>query len=333
LDKNICVVGCGHWGKNLARNFFELGSLHSICEENQEIATKLKHEFKVENKSFKDALEDPKIAGIVLSVPAPLHAKMAIMAINKNKHVYIEKPLAINLLEAENIVQASKNSNSRIMVGHLLQYHPAFIKLKEIVSNKTLGELKFISSRRMSMGKVRSYEDVIWSFAPHDISMILSLFSDEPESVFVEAQDILQAKIFDIASLNLSFKNNKKATISVSWLHPFKEHQLIVIGSKAIAIFDDTKPNDDKLKIKRFIFNNDSLNPKIEHSDFESIVIDDKEPLKQECIHFQKVVQKSFMPQTDLNEGIKVMKVLTALTESINQRSPIYLTNDINQTN
>ena len=237
-------MGCGHWGKNLARNFFELGSLHSICEENQAIAEKLKHEFKVKNISFSDALEDPKISGIVLSVPAPLHAKMAIMAINKNKHVYIEKPLAINLIEAENIVEASKKSNSRVMVGHLLQYHPAFIKLKEIIRNETLGELKFISSRRMSMGKVRSYEDVIWSFAPHDISMIISLFSDQPESVFVEAQDILQAKIYDIASLNLSFNDNKKAIISVSWLHPFKEHQLIATCTKGIAIFDDTKPND-----------------------------------------------------------------------------------------
>ena len=175
MIKNIAVIGCGHWGKNLVRNFAELGLLAAVCDPDKDLANRYAHQYEVANLSFAGVLENPAIDGVVLAVPAPLHAAMAVEAMNAGKHVYVEKPLAMNGVEAEAMINSANTNNVRLMVGHLLQYHPVFIALRELVYSGDLGALSYIYSNRLSFGKVRSEEDVIWSFAPHDISMILSL--------------------------------------------------------------------------------------------------------------------------------------------------------------
>jgi len=175
MNKNIAVIGCGHWGKNLVRNFAELGVLAAVCDPNVDLAKSYAEKYNVGNLSFTAIINDRAIEGVVLAVPAPLHASMAIEVMNSGKHVYVEKPLAMNKVEANDMIAAAKKNGVQLMVGHLLQYHPVFMAVRELVGSGELGSLDYIYSNRLSFGKVRSEEDVIWSFAPHDISMILSL--------------------------------------------------------------------------------------------------------------------------------------------------------------
>ena len=241
MKKNIAVVGCGHWGKNLVRNFSELDALFSICDPSSEIADQYASQYNVKKSTFTEIISDPNIKGVVLAVPAHLHASMAIEAMNKNKHVFVEKPLGMNEVEAEAMIVTAKKNKVRLMVGHLLQYHPIFKTIKEYVEAGKIGEINYIYSNRLSFGKVRTEEDVIWSFAPHDISMILSLTGKEPEYVSTNATSILQKNIADTATIHLQFKSGLKSHISVSWLHPYKEHKLVIVGQSAMLVFDDTK--------------------------------------------------------------------------------------------
>jgi predicted dehydrogenase len=194
-------------------------------------------------------LNDQNIKGVVLAVPVHLHASMAIEAMNKNKHVFVEKPLGMNEVEAETMIATAKKNKVQLMVGHLLQYHPIFKTIKEYVGEGKIGEINYIYSNRLSFGKVRSNEDVIWSFAPHDISMILSLTGQEPEYVSTNAISILQKNIADTATIHLQFKSGLQSHISVSWLHPYKEHKLVVVGQSAMLVFDDTKAWHEKLAL------------------------------------------------------------------------------------
>ena len=177
MKKNIAVIGCGHWGKNLVRNFAELGALVAVCDPNEKLAQSHAEQYNVGSFSFEAILANPAVEGVVLAVPAPLHADMAIEAMNARKHVYVEKPLAMNMIEAEAMIASAKENGVQLMVGHLLQYHPIFMAVRELVESGELGALSYVYSNRLSFGKVRSEEDVIWSFAPHDISMILSIYS------------------------------------------------------------------------------------------------------------------------------------------------------------
>ena len=169
MKKNIAVVGCGYWGKNLVRNFSELGALYSVCDVNSETANCYAKQYQVKNLNFDETINDKNIEGVVLTVPAELHASMAVDAMNKGKHVFVEKPLAMNMVEANLMSAAAEKNNVQLMVGHLLQYNPIFKTVLKMVKNGDIGEINYIYSNRLSFGKVRSNEDVIWSFAPHDI--------------------------------------------------------------------------------------------------------------------------------------------------------------------
>lgn len=316
MKKNIAVVGCGHWGKNLVRNFYELGALYSICDPINEIALKYSSKFKVKNNSFDEILNDYNIKGVVLAVPAYLHSSMSIKAMNAGKHVFVEKPLAMNKNDAEIMISVARKNCVHLMVGHLLQYHPIFKFMKKMVVDNKIGQLSYIYSNRLSFGKVRTEEDVIWSFAPHDISMILSLTNEEPEFITTKSTSILQKNIADTATLHIDFKSSLKAHISVSWLHPYKEQKLVVIGSSAMLVFDDTKTWKEKLSLYSYkTFSEDGF-VKINNSDFEYLDIIEEEPLKNECKHFIDVVEKGIRPLTNDEEGLKVLGVLSAASES-----------------
>ena len=316
MKKNIAVVGCGHWGKNLVRNFSELGALFSICDPSNEIADQYASQYNVKKSSFTEIINDPNIKGVVLAVPAHLHASMAIEAMNKNKHIFVEKPLAMNEVEAEAMIATAKKNKVRLMVGHLLQYHPIFKTIRDYVRAGKIGEINYIYSNRLSFGKVRTEEDVIWSFAPHDISMILSLIGHEPEYVSANATSILQKNIADIATIHLNFKSGLQSHISVSWLHPYKEHKLVVVGQSAMLVFDDTKSWQEKLALYPY----DAVSSKnlinLKNSNVHYIKVSEEEPLKNECQHFIDVVEKDIQPLTDGAEGLRVLKVLSAASRS-----------------
>ena len=316
MKKNIAVVGCGDWGKNLVRNFSELGALFSICDRNIEIADQYASQYNVKKSSFTEILNDPNIKGIVLTVPAHLHASMAIEAMNKNKHVFVEKPLAMNDIQAEAMIASAKKNKVWLMVGHLLQYHPIFKTIRKYVDEGKIGEINYIYSNRLSFGKVRTKEDVIRSFAPHDISMILSLTGQEPEYVNTYVTSILQKNIADIATIHLEFKSGLKSHISVSWLHPYKEHKLVIVGQSAMLVFDDTKPWHEKLALYPFKVVSSKNLINLQNSNVQYVKVTEEEPLKNECQHFIDVVEKDMQPLTDGAEGLRVLKVLSAASRS-----------------
>ena len=321
MKKNIAVVGCGHWGKNLVRNFSDLGSLAAVCDPNAEVAQQYADQYLVKNHSFSEVLNDLSIEGVVLAVPAPLHASMAIEVMNAGKHAYVEKPLAMNNLEAERMIASAEENGVQLMVGHLLQYHPIFISLRTLVESGVMGALQYIYSNRLSFGKVRSEEDVIWSFAPHDISMILSLAGQEPDTVRTESTSILQPDIADAAIVHMEFNSGLKAHISVSWLHPYKEQKLVVVGKKAMAVFDDTKPWGEKLALYRHVVRSSGSLPSLEKAEVEYVEVSQSEPLRNECQHFVDVVSGDVTPLTNGKEGLGVLNVLSAasLSQSKNQ--------------
>jgi predicted dehydrogenase len=248
-------------------------------------------------------------------VPAKYHAAMTIDAVKKGKHVFVEKPLALNEAEATLMIETSKEKKVQLMVGHLLQYHPVFKKVKDIVENGEIGKINYIYSNRLSFGKVRTEEDVIWSFAPHDISMILSLANQEPEFVTAHSTAMLQNNIADTATIHITFESGLKSHISVSWLHPYKEQKLVVIGKTAMLVFDDTKPWNEKLSIQRYQAEKNKGFPVLKKDNLEFIKVIEDEPLKNECQHFIDVVKNNTKPLTNEHEGLKVLKVLTAATD------------------
>jgi UDP-2-acetamido-3-amino-2,3-dideoxy-glucuronate N-acetyltransferase len=316
MKKNIAVIGCGHWGKNLVRNFSELGALSSISDPNTEIVEQYSKQFNVKKSSITEIINDPNIKGVVLAVPPHLHASMAIEAMNKNKHIFAEKPLAMNEGEAEAMIATAKKNKVQLMVGHLLQYHPIFKTIREYVKEGKIGEINYIYSNRLSFGKVRTEEDVIWSFAPHDISMILSLTGQEPEYVSTNAISILQKNIADTATIHLQFKSGLKSHISVSWLNPYKEHKLVVVGQSAMLVFDDTKPWHEKLALYPFKVVSSKNLINLQNSNVQYVKVNEEEPLKNECQHFIDVVEKDMQPLTDGAEGLRVIKVLSAASRS-----------------
>jgi len=316
MRKNIAVIGCGHWGKNLVRNFGELGVLAAVCDPNEQLAQSYAEKYSANNWSFATILDNAAIEGVVLAVPAPLHAPMSIEAMNAGKHVYVEKPLAMNEGEANEMISVADASDVQLMVGHLLQYHPVFIAVRGLVNSGALGALRYVYSNRLSFGRVRSEEDVIWSFAPHDISMILSLTGLEPEVVRTESACILQADIADTATVHMEFRSALKAHVSVSWLHPYKEQKLVVIGQSAMAVFDDIKPWNEKLALYRHTAEVIGSLPCLEKAEVEYLKVPRSEPLRNECEHFLDVVSANVKPLTDGREGLSVLKVLSAASLS-----------------
>lgn len=320
----VAVVGCGHWGKNLVRNFSELGALSAISDPNEALAAKFSADYDVPALDF-DAVLESACDGVVIAAPAPLHAPLAEKAFAAGKHVYVEKPLAMTLEEADRMIEAARKAERHLMVGHLLQYHPVFARLREIVANGALGDISYIYSNRLSFGKVRSEEDVVWSFAPHDISMILSLTKQNVSAVRCEAADILQAGISDTASIHMNFDGGLKGHVSCSWLHPMKEQKLVVIGAQGMAVFDDTLDWDQKLAVYDHQIDADKSPPLLEKADVRYDRVPQSEPLKTECQHFLDIMTGHADPLTNGDEGRRVLQVLTAASASVDSSQTVNL--------
>jgi UDP-2-acetamido-3-amino-2,3-dideoxy-glucuronate N-acetyltransferase len=319
----VAVVGCGHWGKNLVRNFVELGALVAINDPNSELAAQISTQYNVPALGF-EAILDGDCDGVVIAAPAPLHASLSQEAFAAGKHVYVEKPLAMTLEEADAMIDAAAQANRQLMVGHLLQYHPVFARLRDMVKSGTFGDLQYIYSNRLSLGKIRSEEDVVWSFAPHDISMILSLAGRDAKTVNCEASDILQSGISDTANIHITFEDGLKGHVFCSWLHPCKEQKLIVIGDKAMAVFDDTMNWEQKLAIYDHAIDMDATPPVPQKSEVRYEKVPQGEPLRAECQYFLDLIDGQADPLTDGAEGRRVLQILAAASASIESGETIY---------
>jgi len=306
----VAVIGCGYWGKNLVRNFAELGALAAICDVDQTIAARLSQQYGAPGAAVDQIWRDPAIAGVAIAVPAVQHAAVARAAIEAGKHVLVEKPLALTVPEAEEILELAERRERRLMVGHLLQYHPAFLKLRELIREGALGRLQYLYSNRLNLGKVRREEDILWSFAPHDLSMILSLVGQEPTEVTAQGGYYLHKAIADVTTTHLSFPGGEQAHVFVSWLHPFKEQKLVVIGDRAMAVFDDGQSWDEKLLLYPHRIEWRETRPVPTRAAADPVNLEAGEPLNLECRHFLGCIASGERPRTDGQEGLRVLRVL-----------------------
>lgn len=318
---NIAVIGNGYWGKNLVRNFHTLGVLKTVCDTRTEALHEAHTKFGVETcSSLKALLNDPDIHGVAISAPAVQHYELAKECLFAGKDVYVEKPLALRIEEGQELVEIAEARHCILMVGHILQYHPAILKLKELIGSGELGRIQYIYSSRLNWGKLRSEENILWSFAPHDISAILYLLGEAPVSVMATGGSYVNPQIYDTTLTACEFQSGVMAHIFVSWLHPFKEQRMVVIGGKKTAVFDDV---EKERKLVLYSHRIDWLNrlPVARSEEGQTVPLPAEEPLRNECEHFIERMVSRIKPRTDGNNGVQVLEVLDACERSLHAQA------------
>jgi predicted dehydrogenase/acetyltransferase-like isoleucine patch superfamily enzyme len=321
VEASVAVVGCGHWGRNLVRNFAGIGALAAVSDADDAAAAREAAAHGVDARPWDEVLASD-VAAVAIAAPAAAHARLAREALEAGKHCFVEKPLALTVADGAAVVAAARAAGRTLMVGHLLQYHPAFLRLRQLVDEGQLGRLQYVYSNRLNLGRIRREEDILWSFAPHDISMVLALCRDEPESVVAVGARYLHQQLADVTTTHLAFPSGVRAHLFVSWLHPFKEQKLVVVGDRGMAVFDDGLPWDQKLGVYRHQIDWSDGQPLPVRAEIEPVALEPDEPLRRECEHFVDCVRTGATPRTDGEEGLRVLKVLAAATESMQPAPP-----------
>ena len=320
MNRNIAVVGGGGWGKNFIRNFFKLDALVAICDSDSDKLDPIKEKYPCVKtyQRLGSLLRNPGVEAVVVSTPATTHYALAKECLLADKDVLVEKPIALHYEQAEELVSLAIQKEKILMVGHVLLYHPAIIKLKQMVDTGEMGNILYIYSNRLNLGKFRTEENILWSFAPHDISIILHLLNEMPKSVSAHGGSFLSTNIADATITNLSFSSGVKSHIFVSWLHPYKEQKLIIVGSRRMLMFDDVSP-DEKLIVYDHRIDWIKGTPVPRPETGKPIEIDKEEPLRNECKHFIDCIESRKTPLTDGKEGLRVLKVLELCQQSLEQ--------------
>lgn len=313
---SVAVIGCGAWGANLARCFAELGALKAVADRSADRATVLAAKHDCADGTPESVILDPAIDALAVATPPSSHYALAAAGLERGKHVLVEKPLTLHRPESEALARDAEARGRVLMVGHILRYHPAFEALLHLVRDGALGELQRVHASRLNLGAIRREEDALWCLAPHDVSMILALAGEMPEHVEGFDEKVLGREPADAAAVRLGFPSGLSAMIQVSWLHPVKEHRLSVIGSKAMAVFDDTKPWEEKLVLCRHQIGDDLA---IARGDPEPVPLEPGEPLKAECRHFLDSITTGATPLTDAREALAVMDVLARAEAAIRE--------------
>ena len=322
---HIAVVGNGYWGRNLVRNFYELGALELLCDENPgvEAAVREKYPEVRFTRDYSQVLSDGAIAAVVLATPAVTHFEMARRALRAGKDVFVEKPLALKASEGAELVEMAARYGRILMVGHILRYHPAVRKLKEMIGSGALGRIQYLYSNRLNIGKIRTEENTLWSFAPHDLSVILALLGEEPIEVRCTGGSYLNHSVADVTLTDLVFPSDVRAHVFVSWLHPFKEQRLVVVGSEKMAVFDDTAV--DKLVLYPHRVEWKNRIPTAVKAEGCPIALDFLEPLREECRAFLSAIDSRVAPLTDGEEGLRVLRLLNACQDSLEKKQAVPL--------
>jgi len=323
----IAAVGLGHWGKNIARNLGEMGVLGVIYDDDTAASDRVAQNFPGVRTaaSFQSVLNDPDIPAVMIATPAITHGALAQQALNAGKHVFVEKPLCLDVDEAVRLTEMADRKGLVLMVGHLLLHHPAFRALLTAVQEGKLGKLRYIYSNRASLGKIRREENALWSFAPHDISMILAITGRLPIRVVANGGSYLSSNVADTTLSHLDFGEGLQAHIFVSWLHPYKEQRLVVVGDQAMAVFNDVALDEDKLLMYPHQVGWDGDLPSVNKADALPIPYEAGEPLRLECETFLLAVRDQMSPVSDAEEGTRVLKVLDACQRALNSGDTIRL--------
>jgi predicted dehydrogenase len=322
----VGVIGVGNWGKNLVRNFAELpgSQLLMCCDKDKSKLASVKARYgAVELTSEPEKLfANPDIRAVVVASTASTHFEFASRALESGKSVFVEKPLCTSAADAQTLCEMAEESRLTLMVGHLLLYHPAVVKLKEIVDSGELGELLYIYSQRVNLGRVRSDENALSSLGAHDISVMHYLFAETPYEVSATGTSYIQKDIEDVVFVALRFSTNRMGHMHLSWLDPHKERKITVVGSEKMAVFDDMQPVE-KIKIydksaklsEQFVSYAEAVT--LTQGDIHIPHLKMTEPLSVECIHFLDCVRTGKKPLTDGRNGLEVVKVLGACETSL----------------
>lgn len=315
MGTSVAVIGCGYWGKNLVRNFHQLGALKMVCEPSEAGRTLAR-----ELSPGATVVHDPEeiwrsaVDGVVIATPVETHCDLVRQALEAGKDVFCEKPLALSYEQGLEVTSLAQRKGRILMVGHVLEYHPGVQRLSELVWSGELGKVRYIYSNRLSLGKVRREENILWSFAPHDIAVILRLIGSMPFQVVACGGSYIQPNIPDMTVTHLLFDNGIRAHIHVSWLHPFKEQRLVVIGSRKMATFDDVSKQlvlyDQRVDLREG-------EPVPVKGEGQQVTFGTEEPLRLECEAFLEALRSRKAPLTDGLSGLRVLKVLQAAQRSL----------------
>lgn len=319
----VAVIGAGYWGRNLVRNFAELGALAAVCESDparlHEVAAR--HPACRTAAASADVLGRDDIDAVAIATPAESHGELVRQALLAGKDVLVEKPLCLSVATGEALVALARERGRVLMVGHLLWYHPAVLELKRLVDEGELGRIQYIYSNRLNLGRIRREENILWSFAPHDISVILGLLGEMPDGVQAQGGNYLHERIADVTASLFAFPSGVRAHLFVSWLHPFKEQKLVVVGDRQMAVFDDLEPRD-KLVLYPHAIEWRQQVPVVSPAEGRPVAVEPDEPLRRECQHFLERVGNRRRPWTDGEEGLRVLRVLERCQDALDGGRP-----------
>lgn len=319
MQPDIALIGYGYWGRNVARNLHAMGRLRGICDVRPEALATARACYPGVRAypTFEAVLADEAVAAVAICTEASRHAALAVQAMEAGKDAFVEKPLALSYEAGLQMVQAAERLGRVLMVGHLLLFHPAVVALEGLVRQGVLGRLQYLYSNRLNLGRFRREENILWSFAPHDIAVLLCLAGESPIEVIAAGGAYLQANVADTTVTNLLFEDGLRAHIFVSWLHPYKEQRLIVVGSERMAVFDDRAPEGDKLILFDKGANWVDNRPFPREGEGQPVHCAAAEPLRQELAHFADCMATRRPPRTDGWSGLRVLKVLQAAQQSL----------------
>jgi predicted dehydrogenase len=326
---SVGVVGLGYWGPNLARNFDRLpgAELRWLCDASDEALERWGAAFRTARttSSVDELLADEELDAVVVATPVPTHAELALRVLGAGKHCFVEKPLARSEQEAEGVVEAAKAAGKVLMVGHLLEYHPGVERLAELVRSGDLGDLHYLYSHRLNLGKHRQDENALWSLGAHDVSVILQLAGEEPYECTAVGESYVKDGVEDVVFAFMRFESGVTAHMHLSWLDPHKERRFTVVGSRRMASFDDMEL-ERKLTVYDKGFDEDysSYGEYIARSgDVFSPRVSNEEPLRIECRHFLECVRDGAEPRSGGESGLRVVRVLERLQRSLEESSHV----------
>ncbi len=316
----IGLIGCGHWGRNIVRNLVDLNVPVVVHDVSPAAIEWLKDTYpSVEVAgSMDELLRDRRIDAAMVATPAATHAELARRVLEAGRDVFVEKPMALTVGEGRALCELAERRGRILMVGHLLEYHPAIRRLVDLVRTGELGKIYYIYSNRLGFGRFRREENALWSFAPHDVHVLLRLLGESPVEVLSFGGNYLQSGVTDVTMTLLTFESGVKAHIFVSWLHPVRDHSLVVVGERKMALFEANSPSGSLTLYPHRVEWIDRL-PIAVKAEGEEVAYSNAEPLREECVHFLDCVRERKRPRTDAKNGIQVLQVLEACQNSLDQ--------------
>lgn len=304
------MIGCGAWGKNLVRCFAELNCLGAVADHHSATVAEILALHGGQALTFEQILVEPSIQAVAIATQPSRHFDLAKRALLAGKHVFVEKPLALEFRQAKELAALARRSGLRLMIGHILRFHPAFARLQTLIASGGIGRLLRLEANRKNLGAIRSEEDVLWCLGPHDVSIILALVGSLPSELHVVGGYHLRQGRADTVTLHLAFPAGERAQVNLSWLHPVKEHRLTVIGSEAMVVFDDGEQWDRKLLLYPHMVKVAENATATIRAEPVPLTIEQHEPLKLECQHFINCIVQGSEPITNGEEGLRVTRVL-----------------------